>query len=121
MRPIDADALLKDAVEYPSYDGFIEVVTVDRIENASTLNVATVAHARWEHGRGEWDNILGEYYLRPTYICSNCRKEDMQNTPYCPHCGATMKQRLIDANALKKMRVKLRFSINTVANALLMR
>lgn len=54
------------------------------------VDVAQVVYARWEHGSGDWDNILGEYYLRPTYVCSNCRTEEKRKTPYCPNCGSMM-------------------------------
>lgn len=90
MRPIDADELLKGSCEYPSYDGYIEVVTVDRIDAAPTLDVAPVVHAYWEEGDGEWVEMLRDWYLKPTYICSNCNQEENRNTLYCPNCGAKM-------------------------------
>lgn len=90
MRPIDADELLKDSREYPSYDGYIEVVTVDRIEDAPILDVMPTIHARWEEGNGDWFELLGDWYMRPTYVCSNCRKEEKRNSAYCPNCGARM-------------------------------
>lgn len=90
MRSIDADELLDQAwfCDLDHWSG--RVVDEDIINEAPTLDVAPVVHACWEHGSGDWDNILGEYYLRPTYICSNCHEEEKRNSAYCPNCGAKM-------------------------------
>ena len=84
MRPIDADAL---PIKFDGHS--VSVWKID-LENAPTLDVAPVVHARWEEGNGEWFEMLRDWYLRPTYICSNCRKEEKRKTPYCPNCGSLM-------------------------------
>ena len=60
------------------------------LENMPTFDVVPVVHAYWEHGNGEWTNVLGEYCYRSTYICSACREEEKRNSAYCPNCGAKM-------------------------------
>ena len=90
MRPIDADELLKNAwfCDLDHWSG--NVVDEDIINDAPTLDVAPIIHACWEDGAGYSVEILNDWYLRNTYICSNCGKEEKHNTPYCPNCGATM-------------------------------
>lgn len=102
MRPIDADALQQmiDVAEerfekepakaghgrkYFNCNGLRYF-----IDKFPTLDVTTVIHARWEEGSGEWFEMLRDWYMRPTHICSNCRQEEKKKTPYCPNCGAIM-------------------------------
>jgi len=90
MRPIDADELL-DHTWFCDLDHWSgKVVDEDIINETPTLDVVPVIHARWEEGSGEWFEMLRDWYLRPTYICSNCRKEEKKKTPYCPNCGSLM-------------------------------
>ena len=94
MRPIDADALKKEAMTFnlgsENYPCMEKMIYASDIEDTPTLDVVPVVHARWEDGRGDWDNIFGEYYLRNTYVCSACRVEEKRNSAYCPNCGAKM-------------------------------
>lgn len=102
MRPIDADIVQQmiDEVEErfekkPAEQGFGKKYFNCKslryfIDKFSTLDVVPVVHARWEEGNGEWFEMLRDWYLRPTYICSNCREEERRKTPYCPNCGACM-------------------------------
>ena len=60
------------------------------IDKFPTLDVAPVVHARWEMGDGEWFEMLRDWYMRPTYVCSNCHEEEKRKTPYCPNCGSLM-------------------------------
>lgn len=94
MRPIDADALQKEATTFnlgnEDYPCMEKLIYESDIEEAPTLDVSPVVHARWEEGSGEWFEMLRDWYMRPTYICSNCRKEEKRKTPYCPNCGAIM-------------------------------
>lgn len=88
MALIDKNEVLKNGDYFDTHWG--EAITKDDIERWPEVDAAQVAHARWEHGSGDWDNIFGEYYLRPTYICSNCHEEEKRNSAYCPNCGAKM-------------------------------
>ena len=90
MRPIDADELLDKAwfCDLDHWSG--KVVDEDIINEAPTIDVVPVIRARWEEGNGEWFEMLRDWYMRQTYICSNCRKEEKKKTPYCPNCGAIM-------------------------------
>ena len=90
MRPIDADELLKNAWFCYLDDWSGKVVDEDLVDEAPTLDIMPVTHARWEEGSGEWFEMLRDWYLRQTYACSNCRKEEKRKTPYCPNCGAKM-------------------------------
>lgn len=84
MRPIDADALPI------SFDGNTVSVRKIDLENAPTLDVAQVVYACWEDGPGYSAEILRDWYMYNTYICSNCREEEKRKSNYCPNCGAIM-------------------------------
>lgn len=77
VRLIDANALLKKTLIPPG-----NVVLVDDIDNAPTIEAKPVIHAHWLPGPGEWKE------------CSHCHEEeflpDLQHSNYCPNCGATM-------------------------------
>ena len=90
MRPIDADELLEHTwfCDLDHWSG--RVVDEDIINDAPTLDVAPVVLALWEDGPGRSVEICGDWYMRNTYICSNCREEENRKTSYCPNCGACM-------------------------------
>jgi hypothetical protein len=94
MRPIDADSLKKEAMTFnlgnEDYPCMEKLIYESDIDESPTLDVAPVIYAHWEEGSGEWVEMLRDWYMRPTYICSNCRKEEKKKTPYCPNCGAIM-------------------------------
>lgn len=94
MRPIDANALKKEAITFnlgtEDYPCIEKIIYKSDIDEAPTLDVAPVVHARWEEGNGEWVEMLGDWYLKSTYICSNCHEEESRKTDYCPNCGAKM-------------------------------
>ena len=54
------------------------------------VDVALVVHAYWDNGPGRSVEILRDWYLRPTYVCSSCGVEEDKRTNYCPNCGAKM-------------------------------
>lgn len=102
MRPIDADALQQmiDVAEerfekepakaghgrkYFNCNGLRYF-----IDKFPTLDVAPVIHACWNDGPGYSVEILRDWYLQPTYVCSSCKTEEDKKTNYCPHCGAKM-------------------------------
>ena len=90
MRLIDANSA--DVEKIPSYygDSCRSEDIQEWLDEQPTVDTVPVVHAHWEDGGGDWDNILGEYYLRNTYVCSSCRVEERRNTSYCPNCGAKM-------------------------------
>lgn len=77
MRLIDADELLKHAVESDRIDGVMLVVGKGHIINAQT--VETVKEARWEKAS-----------MRGYYKCSSCIEILPRRWDYCPTCGAKM-------------------------------
>lgn len=53
------------------------------IEYMPAADVAPVVHAKWENVRGESSGM--------NWKCSKCFKRVMPKSPYCPNCGAHMK------------------------------
>ena len=52
------------------------------IKNAPAADVAPVVHGRWR--------LVGEFGFNDCYICSECGKIAMNDSNYCPNCGAKM-------------------------------
>lgn len=94
MRPIDADVLQKEAMTFnlgnEDYPCMGKLIYESDIEEAPTLDVAPVVHACWNDGQGYSVEILRDWYLQSTYVCSSCKTEGDKKTNYCPHCGAKM-------------------------------
>ena len=94
MRPIDADALKKEAMTFnlgsEDYPCMEKMIYESDIDDIPTLDVAPVVLAIWEDGPGRSVEILGDWYMRNTYICSACHEEEDRKTNYCPTCGAKM-------------------------------
>ena len=91
MRPIDADALKSHA--YVSSDwsrgGHPFVVEVDDIDEMPTITLDDL------RPNGEW--IERQYALQWCeddvdifYECSACQEEFLDESLYCPNCGAKM-------------------------------
>ena len=102
MELIDRNALLEKAyyrgkpatVGHPYPDG-TEVVDVEDIEDAPTIDAVPIVHAKWELARyaTEWtcSNCDGEMlYQITTYGGGQYHDIDNIFPPYCPHCGAKM-------------------------------
>lgn len=73
MRPIDADALLKGKEDH-------EMISTHLIFNAPTLDVKPVIKGKW------FDQ--GSMSCR----CSKCGCKNIKESPYCPWCGADMRE-----------------------------
>ena len=54
------------------------------------FDLKPVIHAIWDEGNGRVEIDEYDSYLKPTYICSNCKIEEDYRTDYCPNCGAKM-------------------------------
>lgn len=73
---IDADALAKRLIKL----GFFPAIVKRAIEEAPA--VAPVVHGKWRFcGSDRWNDA---------YECSECGKMAMDNSKYCPNCGAKM-------------------------------
>ncbi|SBV94198.1 hypothetical protein KL86CLO1_10481 [uncultured Eubacteriales bacterium] len=95
MRPIDADALLKnyglkDAAKYGGkdrhgYDTLMLYEIRDMIEDAPTID--PVKHGRWVRPYASGTKIKNPYCF-----CSNCAQwaSPRKMSAYCPSCGAKM-------------------------------
>ena len=57
-------------------------VVSDEIDSIPAADVAPVVHGRWR-----W---AGECGFNDCYICSECGKIAMNDSNYCPNCGAKM-------------------------------
>lgn len=68
-----------------NYYGHADVVFVDDIENAPTVDAVEVVHGRWDcHA----SMVRTPFALN--YDCSICGEESSKTTNYCPNCGAKM-------------------------------
>ena len=88
MRLIDADALLRNSDVFTVHTkeyGSIEVIPVDAVGDAPTVDAVPVVHGRWEHlGGDEWCcTVCGEVITTE----GSWVKPDKK---YCYECGSQM-------------------------------
>lgn len=102
MRLIDADALIRRAIERYKENMGTDIghgmgVIASMITDAPTIDAAPVVHGRWVWNENAMDWGIGGW------VCSEC-KEKNDNIPakqdiypsgwvgshYCPNCGARM-------------------------------
>lgn len=61
------------------------------MEQCPTLEVEPVKHGRWtENHHVSYDDMREENVHWYTYTCSECDFEAMDDSHYCPNCGARM-------------------------------
>lgn len=87
---ISRSALLEKAWDADTQRGYVQVVDVGDIEEASAVEPEPVVHGRWIRMPREVDFVGCDIY-----ICSNCNGEFMADCDYempkfCPECGAKM-------------------------------
>ena len=89
QRLIDVDELLlkqRFMIAAPwseDHDGY--AVPVEEIYNAPTIEARPVVHGHWKWvGADRWND---------TYLCSNCGKMNMDDSNFCPNCGADMREK----------------------------
>lgn len=104
MRLIDGDALRDKSFmtgEHPTvnnpYRDLDEVVSVDDIDNAPTIDVAPVKHGHWVYNQNGHDWGLGAWECSLCHSVNNNLPIDKRFSPYvyagskyCPNCGAKM-------------------------------
>lgn len=80
MRPIDADALKEDIVDYTG-GGIADMIRA-WIDEQPTVDAAPVVHGRWIKlaEAPEWDQRR----------CTVCGDVSCCQRNYCPNCGAKM-------------------------------
>lgn len=84
MRPIDADAFLKDILTAGIGKTIIEYSESDigyMIRKRPTVDVSQVKHGRWLCVDTDTDQF---------FLCSRCKKKEYWESNYCPYCGAKM-------------------------------
>lgn len=93
-RKVVRDAVRKMLVPYrdPAYpsDNDVEVhvhnetlaEVLDAIDEVPAVEAEPVRHGRWR--------FCGEDRWNDAFECSECGKIAMENSDYCPHCGAKM-------------------------------
>lgn len=86
MRPIDADALMREFAEFIRASNNSDFANVPTWNDAVSLlgSAPTI-----EPKKGKWEYIGGYGYQ---YRCSNCIMCAGKKTPYCPYCGARMER-----------------------------
>ena len=94
MRLIDADVLIKEVEDFPNCyngwsDAYDKAYIIGAIEEAPTI----------EPKRGEWID-MGDF--EQCSVCKGTHLKEFQSyygkttwikTPYCPNCGADMRER----------------------------
>lgn len=60
------------------------------VRRIPAADVAPVVHGRWR--------LVGECGFNDCYICSECGKIAMNDSNYCPNCGAKMDKETADVN-----------------------
>lgn len=93
VRPIDANALKKRAIEMEIFtlyggDGTTMAVEVDAIESAPTLDYAPVRHGEWSDGAFENSKRCTRCGLYASKVYAPGKA--VWDYIYCPHCGALM-------------------------------
>lgn len=82
MRMINADAIA------PKLEGKFNQ---DMVRYAPTIEAEPVKHGRWtENHHVSYDDMREEKVHWYTYTCSECDFEAMDDSRYCPNCGAKM-------------------------------
>ena len=81
---ISRKALLEKAWEADTQCGYVQVVDVGDIEDATAVDAAPVVHGRWIFNQEQW-----------TWDCTNCKGwvgsgVRIRGYEYCPNCGAKM-------------------------------
>ncbi len=104
MRLIDADTLCRDLSELatlrsgsPVTKGLIQAMYI--VRDASTIEAKPVRHGRWVYD-DYWNRRCSECHERlPFFHCYSDEPnsdrdeewdEEIEETAYCPHCGAKM-------------------------------
>lgn len=82
-RLIDANAF-RQSLEVDRF-GHTDIVKVNIAIEKSTVDAVEVVH-------GRWIAIGGNRYTRISQ-CSNCCAKYDFTSPYCPNCGADMRER----------------------------
>lgn len=105
MRLIDADALLNSGFPTIYHTEFgDQVINTDDIRNAPTVlpeDFMNPYEEGYERARKDFERPTGEW-INPSKSpeiankdffsdCSNCGYTQMDETNYCPNCGAKMK------------------------------
>lgn len=72
----------------------VDSPTVDCLETAAQLYISGYR----KQVQGKWEEHTGENWYWPErcekytyYVCSECGKEQMRESPYCPNCGKIMR------------------------------
>jgi len=81
---IEREALLEKLAEHD----LCLCVSESDVKNIPAADVAPVVHGRWR-----W---VGECGFNDCYICSECGKIAMNDSNYCPNCGAKMDKEATD-------------------------
>jgi hypothetical protein len=63
-------------------DAYFQIKSI--LFSLKAADVAEVRHGRWIAVRGESSGL--------NWKCSLCAKRVLQKSPYCPNCGALMKE-----------------------------
>lgn len=110
MRLIDAEFALKLAEDpdygFESWNGNMQDVE-GLLNDCPAIEAKPVVHAHWKEWYPPKEFILtGEEKL---FICSNCdaKFETVENSKYCPYCGAQMDEVAGDINVGTKNGVKI--------------
>ena len=76
----DAGGVYGRSMKYP--EGMFDCEdVVNSIENAPSVEVATVVHGRW---------VCVDTDTEQFFLCNRCKKKEYWESNYCPNCGCKM-------------------------------
>ena len=81
VRLIDANALI---AEYDRVHTGSPGRARTLMEDAHTVDAVPVVHGRWEPWAIQPNGFIG------SYCCTACKMVSMNDSDYCPNCGAKM-------------------------------
>ena len=83
MRLIDADKIKYDDIPIANARGI--VVTRKAVMQREIENMPTI-----ERKKGKWIERFDDD--DKWVMCTNCHKDEDKASPFCPHCGADMRE-----------------------------
>lgn len=88
MRLIDADSLIEPFLPFKGMSMSVKMFLA-AVNNAKTIDTTPVRHGHWETDGMIMDD--GEYLMTRCTACGEAY-EYGYNMPFCPNCGADMRE-----------------------------
>lgn len=94
MTPGEAIEILIRPWKYCTYKEEYGLIREAPLIDATLLAVQALQklplQAHWIQQDEIVKNKEGIHFMRPEWVCSNCHREEIVSSHYCPNCGAEM-------------------------------